>query len=216
MKTAWLFILSVMSSMALLGQTAFAVAGACSPNQMEADIAVSSLTAATPPWSPNAQWHYDWTNKRELVAITDRFGDTTTVLRKYVAAEQFTWKTSAQGADLGCRVEYMQTSMRQACGTLDGSPNFTIGGALNALRWSATMPASQFLNGVLGPRVSGDITVEGVSTTTGFLPVWMEAVRAHTLGSFLSLLIPSFRAMFMDVTLGIKNPDVFNPPASCN
>jgi hypothetical protein len=200
-----------LSAQRCLGQTV-----ACSPNQFESDVSVGTFPPALPlTWTPNATWSYDYTNRRQFFSAIDASGRSTSVIMDFERGLRYEWKTSAQGNDLSCRVDPLPGSMVQLCGSVEDL-GFSLGGSLPVETWTGTFPAWQLLGGALGRDAEGDLTVEGLSSKVGFLPISMTTTgTAHPTGARPSRVSPSSWALFLNETAGIRNPGVFRPPDSC-
>lgn len=221
MKTLWKLFVSVglsLTAVFLISLPSFAQSTVCAPVQFEAKIAVSTSPGKNIlKLSPNAQWSYDYANRREFSTRIDSHGNKTSVVLDFgYQPMEYVWTTSAQGVVTGCQAKYVSGPMADFCGTPDGTAPFTLGGSLSVSRWTATFPGWQFLGGILGVKFPGSIGVEGISSVRGFLPVSMTAIEpGHSAGGLLEGPVTFFQALFTDVMPGIRNPNVFQVPAAC-
>lgn len=196
----------------------------CVPDQFETQLVFgkNALARYLRTGSGNAFWAYDYADEVERIDYLSKInrrpywpddkGMTTTVLTFFYDRIEYIWQTTAQGDVINChfgdtfRLNPAAGPMNRLCVDTTGS-TATIGGA-QVQYWKGTLAGYNSFGGMFSLRDEyRSFPVEGLSSPNSGLPLIMS-VNQRKRGRHV-------QALFLNTTLGIKNPNIFEIPATC-
>lgn len=209
-KTSMAWALAILPILPLaISPTAFAQGRCCAPSQWEGSLKVDGpLTEPS-----NGAIHYDFVNQRELIVLDRPSGGTENQLFEFGQDKEFVFNKTATGDLESCQEIALPpgTVMHQWCDAQGQtfSPPFTLGATLAVqqakLAGTTVSPYVCLPNPVQKDSLHPDFEIDAVHTVSSCVTISMTCLTGtQTVSTQLT-----------DVTLGIRNPNIFTPPSGC-